>query len=899
VELGPDGMLSMMTEECLGEQLSVPLLRKDHDEETTVVAALAALSVRGVDVTWPVFFGGASRVTLPTYPFQHEWYWPKPMAHKGDGAGLGLAPADHPLLGAAVDLPDSDGVVFTGRLSPSTHPWLAGVFPGTGFLELAIRAGDEVGCDRVEELTLDVPLVLDSSVALRVSVGAPDESGRRALSVHSRSVDGVSWVRHASGVLAVGEHRAAVGAWPPAEATPIAFDGLRKAWLGEGEVFAEVVLPDEFDDAEAYGLHPALLAAFLPAVSALDHGDPERQPVSWRGVSLHASGASVLRVRASIVDGSVSLAVADGTGEPVASVESLELRSVNIGSPALYGLEWVAAPAGVAYATDVEVVSVAGGADVVASVYEWTERALGLVRDWLAASDNAGSRLVFVARGAVDGSDVVAASVWGLVRSAQAEHPGRFVLVDTDTPDDLGPALAVGEDQVLVRDGEVRVGRLTTIPAGDAWSPDGMVLITGGTGGLGGLLARHLVAVHGVRSLVLTSRRGLDAPGAVELRSELAARGASVTIVACDVSDRTAVERLLEEYPPRVVVHAAGVLDDGLVGSLTPERLAAVLRPKVDAAWYLHELTRDLSAFVLYSSVAGSMGSAGQANYAAANAFLDALALRRRAEGLPATSLVWGPWEQSAGLTAGLTDANIQRMQGAGLPPISGEQGMTYFDAAMSSGEPVVVPIRLDMAALRARGEVPRLLHGLLGTRRTTRSAVDASGQLRGQLGEMRAEERLEHVLRLVRERVAGVLGHASAEAIDPGQRFSEAGFDSLTAVELRNSLSAVTGLKLPPTLVFDYPTPTILAERLVNDIVPPDTDPGGPSALDELDRLEQTLENLTDGVARSGIAARLRQLLAKATTTEPTATVGDLIESATTDEILNFIDSELGRRTS
>jgi pimaricinolide synthase PimS1 len=915
VELGPDGMLSMMAEECLGEQtdaLLVPLLHKDRDEETSVVTALARTHVHRPGVDWPEFFAGtgASRITVPTYPFQHEWYWPKPLVRTGDGVGLGLTPAEHPLLGAAVELPDSDGVVFTGRLSLATHPWLADhVYPS--FLELAIRAGDEVGCDRVEELTVDVPLVLGehSSVALRVSVGAPDDSGRRTLSVHSRPADGVEWVRHANGVLAVGEHRAELGEWPPAGASPIdpAFEGLHKVWQGDGEVFAEVVLPDQFDDAKAYGLHPALLAAALPAVSVLDNGDPSRQPVSWRGVSLHASGASVLRVRVTTVDDeSVTLAVTDGTGAPVASVESLTLSTVDTAQPVdpLYRLEWVAAPELAGSATDVVVVPVTGGSDVVASVYDWTAQALSLVQDWVTDEQNAGARLVFVARGAVDGSDVVAASVWGLVRSAQAEHPGRFVLVDTDASDDLAAALATGEDQVLVRDGVVKAARLTTMPAGGTpvvWDPDGTVLITGGTGGLGSLLARHLVAEHGVRRLLLTSRRGADAPGALELQAELIAHGAEVTIAACDVSDRAAVTRLIEEHPPRAVVHTAGVLDDGMIGLLTPERLETVLRPKVDAAWHLHELTRelDLSAFVLYSSVAGSMGSAGQANYSAANAFLDAFALRRSAEGLPGTSLVWGPWEQSAGLTAGLTDANIQRMQAAGLPPITGEQGMTYFDAAMRSGDPVVVPIRLDMAALRARGEIPRLLHGLLGTRRTTRSTVDASGQLHNQLREMGPEERLEHVLRLVRERVAGVLGHATAEAIDADHRFSDVGFDSLTAVELRNSLSAATGLRLPPTLVFDYPTPRILAERLVSDLLPTESEPSEPSILSELDRLEAALDGLTDGVARTGVAARLRQLLAKVSGTESTTSVGDLIESASTDEILNFIDSELGRRTS
>jgi pimaricinolide synthase PimS3 len=956
VEIGPDGVLSAMAAECVtGDHAFIPTL-DGGDEETAIVTALARAHVTGTEVGWPAFFAGpgARRVALPTYPFQHEWYWPKPAERAGDAVGLGLTAPDHPLLGAAVELAETDGVVFTGRLSPATQPWLADhsvggviVLPATVLLELAIRAGDQVGCDLVETLTVDRPLVLDprEAVTFQLRAGAPDEAGRRELTVHVRATGETGWTRHAAGVLATAERAGQaveLGEWPPSGAEPVelagfaeqlgqgpAVQGLRAVWRRADEVFAEVVLPERLDDAGAYGIHPALLAAAVPTVSFVDFGAPARQPVSIGGVSLHAGGASALRIRLTAAgEGAVSVAVADGAGAPVASIESLVVRPADTGKAPdpLYRLDWVPVPhrrpapvdvaelgtdlASLESVADAVVVRVEG-ADGVGPVHEWTARALGLVQEWLADPRFLRSRLVFVAHGAVDGGDLAAAAVWGLVRSAQTEHRGRFVLVDTDDSADLSAALAAGEDHVVVRDGRVRVGRLAVLPPGPAaagWDPDGTVLVTGGTGGLGHRLARHLVAERGVRHLLLTGRRGDAAPGAAELREELVALGANVRIAACDVAERAAVAELLAsipaDHPLRVVVHAAGVLDDGVVGSLTPSRLATVLGPKADGAWHLHELTRelDLSAFVLFSSVAGAMGGPGQANYSAANAYLDSLAQYRAARGLPGTSLVWGPWDTDAGMTAGLSAADNQRMRASGLPPITGAQGMAMFDAATASGEPVVVPVRLNTAALRARGEVPPLLAGLLGTGRPARSAADTGAQLRARLRGLRPDERFDHVLQLVRERVAAVLGHGSAGSVGVRDRFSDLGFDSLTAVELRNGLDAATGLRLPPTLIFDYPTPRVLAEELAAELVPDDAGADTSSPLSELDRLEAALADVDD-VTRGGVAARLRQLLAKVTGDGGNGNgngrgVGDLIESASADEIFEFIDSELGRRS-
>ncbi|WP_159047050.1 type I polyketide synthase, partial [Streptomyces pactum] len=358
------------------------------------------------------------------------------------------------------------------------------------------------------------------------------------------------------------------------------------------------------------------------------------------------------------------------------------------------------------------------------------------------------------------------------------------------------------------------------------WDPEGTVLVTGGTGGLARELARHLVGERGVRHLLLTSRRGLDAPGAEDLREELAAAGASVSVVACDVADREALAGVLAGVDPArpltAVVHTAGVLDDGVVSSLSAERVSGVLRPKVDGAWHLHELTRDadLAAFVLFSSVSGVMGSAGQGNYAAANVFLDALAQSRAASGLPALSLAWGAWAQDSGMTGTLTEAEKRRMAASAAPPLTVDQGLALWDAATVSDEPYLVPIGASSGNSRMPGEVPPLLRNLV--RGTRRSAATAAGgahtaaDLTQRLLGLREEERVRHVVNLIRAEAAPVLGHTSPKAIDAQRDFHDAGFDSLTAVELRNRLTTVTGLRLPATLVFDHPTPTVLAEHLV-----------------------------------------------------------------------------------
>ena len=443
---------------------------------------------------------------------------------------------------------------------------------------------------------------------------------------------------------------------------------------------------------------------------------------------------------------------------------------------------------------------------------------------------------------------------------------------------------------------------------------NGSVLITGGTGGLGALVARHLVAEHGVAHLVLTSRRGPDAPGARELADELTALGATVDLVACDVADHAAVSALLKgiEHPLTGVVHAAGVLADGVLDSLTPERLSTVLGPKADAALHLHELTADLdlAMFVVFSSAAGLFGGAGQANYAAANTFLDALAVHRRHRGLPAISLAWGPWDQTAGMGASLSDADIARMARSGMPVLSADDGLALFDLARVTDDAVLAPVKLDLAtqkenAQRESGEIHPLLRGLVRApaRRTAAAAGKAEPASWSQrlAGKNKAEQD-ELLLDLVVGQVAVVLGYESPLDVKPSLAFKELGFDSLSAVELRNTLSAATGVKLPATLVFNYPNAIELAAHLRVELA--GSDSTAATLLDELDRLDLAFGEVgADDPMRNKITGRLQRVLAKwngsgTNTGSEAASSGSAdkttLDEAGYDELFDFIDNNL-----
>ncbi|MFF7636307.1 type I polyketide synthase [Kitasatospora sp. NPDC008050] len=1250
-------------------------LRRDEGSPTRFLLSLAEARNHGARIDWSVLFAGqtpAHPAPLPTYAFQHRRFWPQAAPAAGDVTAAGLGALHHPLLGAALELAAGDGLVATARWSLRSHPWLADhavagvlVVPGAALVEAVIRAGDELGCGRIEELTLHAPVLLPEGGELRVqiAVGAPDAWGLRPVTLHTgRGEADTSWTEHATGTLAepadtpADTPAEALAAWPPRGAQPLpvdgfypalheagyaygpVFQGVRAAWrLGE-EVFAEVELPEAAQpQAARFGLHPALLDAALHAAGLgplrAQDGRPGL-PFCWTGVSLHAAGATALRVRLSPAGpDSVRVLMADRTGRPVATIDTLAVRPLAPGSldagsrdagadavrEALFGIEWTAVPlpeqpvtrparwaligpeprhaAALAEAQVVlEAWTEPAGAEAPGTVLltapqplpgvpEATaatlERVLALLQEWLADDRFAATRLLVVTAGAVatdagaDLLDLPGAALWGLVRSAQTEHPGRIVLADLDGQPAswraLPGALDTGEPQLALRQGTAHAPRLVRAAAGEAlavpqaagpwrleitekgtvdnlallpgpeaaqalepgqvrlavraaglnfrdvlnalgmypggarflgseaagtvvevgpgvtrlvpgdrvmgmvtggfgplavadhrvlvriprgwtfaeaaavpvvfltafyalrdlaglaagesvlihaasggvgmaatqlarlwgaevygtaseakqeslraqgwpaerlassrtldfeeafrtatggrgvdvvlnslageyvdaslrvlrpggrliemgktdirpadqvarehqgahyrafdlieagperiqqmltelvdlfeqgalrplpitswdvrhareafrhmaqarhtgkvvltvprpWDPEGTVLITGGTGELGGLLVRHLVTERGVRHLLLTGRRGPQAAGAQALSAELTALGAHVTVAACDAADRAALAGLLAsvpaEHPLTAVVHAAGVLDDGALASLTPDRLRTVLGPKAEAAWHLHELTErlDLADLVLFSSAAGVFGSAGQGNYAAANAFLDGLAQHRRRRGLPTTSLAWGLWAQASGMTGHLDAADLTRARQTGGLTLDTRHGLDLFDAAVAAGRALLVPVRLDAAALRSRtrDQLPALLRALFrGTARRTaeRTEADAPEGLRRALAALTATERRALLLDLVTGNAAAVLGHADPAAVHAGRPFRDLGFDSLTAVELRNRLNTATGLRLPATLVFDYPNPAALADHLDTRLSGGSTETGTPVA--------------------------------------------------------------------
>ncbi|WTH66225.1 acyltransferase domain-containing protein (plasmid) [Streptomyces sp. NBC_01546] len=709
-----------------------------------------------------------------------------------------------------------------------------------------------------------------------------------------------------------------------------AFQGLTELHRAGDTAYARVQLPeglkaDEFGIHPAL-LDAALHA--LVGVQDTSTGTDASQvllPFEWTGVELLAAGATELRVRVALDprQNSVRVTATDPSGRPVAHADGLQLRAAGAeqlkatetvdhlyqvafqAPPVLEeapqdGPTWVLGDDTLGFDAahpDADALLAAVSAldtdeDAPDRLLVDATRLIGttalaeatagleLLQRLLAEPRLERTELIWLTRGAVhaDGPvrDLVRAGLWGLLRTARSEHADRVIrLVDIDAEPsavaaDVARALSVtGEPELAVRGGEIRVARLVRAETGGElpeFAADGSVLVTGGTGELGRAVARHLVSVHGIRHLVLTSRRGMEAPGAGELVAELESAGAeSVRIVAADVSDRSQAEALLAapERPWTAVFHLAAVLDDGLLVSQDAERLARVWQPKAEAALHLHELTQglDLAAFVLFSSAAGVLGGAGQSNYAAANTFLDALAAHRRANGLPATSLSWGLWQQAGqGLTATLGQAELARLRRQGVAALSEAQGLAALDAALASAQPHLVPVRLELTSLQREldggAAVAALFRGLLRARRQRagQSAGTPTG-LRDQLAAQHEAERLTSLIRLVQREAAVVLGVATADGIGAQQVLKELGIDSLMAVELRRRLSSETGVTLPSTLAFDYPTPTAIAGLLLDKL---DLTTGKAKAKANALRHTATAPAADDPIAVVSMACRL-----------------------------------------
>ncbi|MFJ2420763.1 type I polyketide synthase, partial [Streptomyces brevispora] len=865
--------------------------------------SLAHLHTHGIPVDWTpaVPESGDASDDLPTYPFQHRSYWLEDAATDGDPESLGLHTTQHPLLTAATTLAQGDALLLTGRVSLRTHPWLAdhaiegtAVLPAAAALELALEAGRLLGDLPVAELTLDTPVVFPAAggVDVQVTAGAPRGDGRRDLTLHTRAYDDMdddnalhrTWTSHVTGLLGTPEPAAEstpapLTSWPPAGATAVdvgevyerlealgyelgpALQGLAQLWRQGDELYAEVSAPEGVAaDAGRYGLHPALLTAAVQAL--LSRGDELLEPAVWQGVSLYAVGAGGLRVRVSRRGDSFAVLLADPTGDPVASVDSVVLRPLPAGvldradrvrHDWLLGTDWTAVPTPgdshpLPYTTWTSSAEPAAElrdafGDTVHVPYEPTpaeDAAPGLVllhassasellpalRTWTADEANSATQLAILTHHAVttgpdDARDLVSSPVWGLIRAAQSENPGRITLVDLDAEpaslSALPAALAAGEPQLALRNGDIRVPRLVeSVPQETGELPElpeeSTVVVSGG-GDLAAAAAVHAVTALGARRLLLLS------PGA-GLADRLTGLGAEVVVADGDAADRDflagALATLPSAHPVGAVFHAPAAPDRAVLLSTVPEEFGARLRTAGAAAWNLHELTLglDLGAFVLLApSASSALGGTGSASTAAVGTYLDALAQHRVSLGLPGVSLSWGPRDS-------VPDSAFH-----GLVRFDEDQVSAGLELALrSAGRPALLAARLDRAALGAQagtGLLPPVLRSLVRTVRTAAGAdAAAAGTLVSALVGLAGPEQLRLLGELVGEQVAGVLRHSAWDTVDASRAFKDLGFDSLTAVELRNRLNTATGLRLPATLVFDHPSPAALAAHLRDQLL-------------------------------------------------------------------------------
>ncbi|MBE3000796.1 SDR family NAD(P)-dependent oxidoreductase [Nocardiopsis sp. HNM0947] len=773
------------------------------------------------------------------------------------------------------------------------------LLPGAAFWEMVQHAAAPGESVADLTLHTPLPLPGRTRVQITLSPPEPSGNRTVRVHSRPEEAPDAAWTEHATGLLVPAEAPAprALTSWPPeGEAVDLdglyaglaelgyeygpAFQGLHGAWRDGDTVYSEVALPEALrGDAAGYGLHPALLDAALHTVSlTTDAG--VRLPFAWTDVTLYAEGATDLRVRVrSLDEDEYTLDLFDPAGQPVASIASLAVRPlperIDLGAPDdLYSLAWnpvqpritglpnltvigddrlglrahldavhepdprAPLPAGT---TAVLGLGGDGGADP-ENARRTTRDLLALLQGWADDDTREDTPLVVLTRRAVpvlpgeDVTDLEHASLWGLVRAAQTERPGRFVLVDLDDTASGAPhlaaALATGEEQLALRGGTPHVPRLvraeTAAPEesegeGPTDLSGGTVVVTGATGTLGSEVTRHLVRNHGARDLLLLSRSGPDGPAAQELSSALEGLGARADFAACDASDPDALRIALAraESPVVGVVHLAGTLDDGALASLTPDHVDRVMAPKTDAALHLHRLTLDqpVKAFVLFSSASNVLGSPGQANYAAANAVLDALAHHRRAHGLPATSLAWGLWAERGGMSAHLDAADLARLSRIGMARLLGtDEGLRLMDHALDLPAPYFMPMPVDTAGLRSRAErsgtVPPVYRALVPPPR--RRAAKAA---EFDVAALPPEQRADALLDLVRSGTADVLGLPGPADVPADRDFLELGLDSLTAVQLRGDLREATGVRLASGAVFTHRTPEALARHLDSEL--------------------------------------------------------------------------------